>query len=216
MPLHLHDPRHLIRLGLFEDLSRQLNAQGIQAFHELGPDAPGNEFSFDRTVFGHPQQFVTKNLLHGDHLPFHADDLVKIHHPAAAVAEAGQLDDNVDGRADLVPDGPVRNIEAGHGHHGLQAGHGIPGRVGVDGGERPVMPGVHGLEHIQGFAGPDLPQDDALRPHPQGVFNQVPLGDLPGTLQVGGPGFQADYVLLLHLEFGRVFDGDDALVVGDG
>ena len=77
------------------------------------------------------------------------------------------------------------------------------------------MPGVHGLEHIQGFAGPDLPQDDALRPHPQGVFNQVPLGDLPGTLQVGGPGFQADHVLLLHLEFGRVFDGDDALVIGD-
>ena len=39
------------------------------------------------------------------------------------------------------------------------------------------------------------------------------MSPLPSIL--GGPGFQPHHVRLLQLQFGRVFDGDDAFVVRD-
>ena len=77
------------------------------------------------------------------------------------------------------------------------------------------MARVHGLQHVQGLAGADLAQDDAVGAHAQGVPDQVPLGDLASPLQVGGARFQADHMGLLELQFGGVLDGDDPLAVVD-
>jgi hypothetical protein len=72
------------------------------------------------------------------------------------------------------------------------------------------MAGVHGLEHIQSLSGAHLPQNDAIRPHPQGVLYQIPLRDFTHAFQVGRTRFQADDMFLLQLQFRRIFDGDDA------
>ena len=75
------------------------------------------------------------------------------------------------------------------------------------------MTGVHGLQQVEGFGSADFADDDAFRPHTQAVPDQVAHGDLAFALEVGRPGFQANHVRLLELQFGSVFAGDDALVV---
>ena len=58
-----------------------------------------------------------------------------------------------------------------------------------------------------------LADDDAFGPHTQGVFHQVGGGDGAFAFDVRRARFQPHDVLLLELQFGRVFDRDDALVV---
>ena len=85
------------------------------------------------------------------------------------------------------------------------------GRVGVDGGHRALVAGVHGLQHVQHLGGADLADDDAVGAHTQGVAHQIAGHDLAPPLDVGRPGLQAHHVLLLQLQLGGVLDGDDAL-----
>jgi hypothetical protein len=69
----------------------------------------------------------------------------------------------------------------------------------MDGGQGAVMAGVHGLEHIQSLGLPHLPQDDSLRPHPQGIANQIPLCNLTSPLHIGRTRLQTHDMLLLEL-----------------
>ena len=87
--------------------------------------------------------------------------------------------------------------------------------VGVQRRHRSGVTGVHGLEHVQRFAATALADDDSLRPHTQGVSDQVAGGDRTLVLNVRRPGLQPDHVVLLQLQFGRVFDRHHALVVRD-
>src|SRR6266568_2298050 len=73
------------------------------------------------------------------------------------------------------------------------------------------MTGVHCLEHVERFATPYLAQDYPVRPHPQCISYQVPLGDLSSSFYVGRPGLQAHYVFLLKVQFGGILDGYDPL-----
>ena len=91
----------------------------------------------------------------------------------------------------------------------------VAGTVGVERGERAVVAGVHGLEHVQRLAAAALADDDAVRAHAQGVDDQVADGDLAPALDVGRASLEGDHVLLAQLELGGVLDGDDALVLGD-
>ena len=84
----------------------------------------------------------------------------------------------------------------------------------MDRGERAVVAGVHGLEHVQRLGAADLADDDAVGPHAQGVANQVADGDLALSLDVGRPGLEPDHVLLVELQLDGILDGDDALVAG--
>ena len=86
------------------------------------------------------------------------------------------------------------------------------GRVGVDRGERSVVTGIHGLQHVERFFAADLADDDAVRPHTQAVDQQFALPHRAVAFEVGGPGFEARHMRLLQLQFGGVFDGDDALL----
>ncbi len=87
------------------------------------------------------------------------------------------------------------------------------GRVGVHGGDRAVVAGVHRLQHVEGGAVADLADDDAVGPHPQRVADEVADGDLAPALDVGRARLQPQHVLLVELQLGGVLDRDDALVV---
>ena len=78
-----------------------------------------------------------------------------------------------------------------------------------------VVAGVHRLEHVQRFFAADFADDDAVRPHTQCVHHQVALAYGAFAFDVGRPGFETHDVPLLQLQFGGVFDRDDALVLAD-
>ena len=132
-------------------------------------------------------------------------------HLAGAVAEAAHLDHDVDRARDLLPHGLLRQVEARHRDHRLEPAQRVARRVGVDGGERAVVAGVHGLEHVHGLAAAALAHDDAVGPHTQGVDQEQALGHLARAFDVGRAGLQPDHVRLLELKLGRVLDRDDPL-----
>jgi hypothetical protein len=130
-----------------------------------------------------------EDLRHGDDLAFHAVDLRHADHPPLAVFVAGDLDDQVNGRSNLLAKGLDGEVDAGHGHHVLDPAQGIPRGVGVDRGQRAVVAGVHGLEHVQRLAAAHLADDDPLRSHPQTVDYQVSGCNSALTLDVCRAGF---------------------------
>jgi hypothetical protein len=75
--------------------------------------------------------------------------------------------------------------------------------------------GVHGLEHIEGFATAAFADDDAVWSHTESIANEVCCGHAATSFDVWRSGFEAEDVFLLELEFGGVFDGDDAVIIGD-
>jgi len=78
------------------------------------------------------------------------------------------------------------------------------------------MAGVHGLQHVQGFAAAHLPDDDPVRPHPQRRPDQVPDRYFSPSLRVGVAGLQRYEVRHGHdLQLGRILDRDHALVPRD-
>ena len=64
-------------------------------------------------------------------------------------------------------------------------------------------------------AAPHLTHDDTVRPHPEAVSHEIPLGYLALALDIGGSRFQAHHVFLLELEFCRVLYGDNSLSIRD-
>ena len=104
------------------------------------------------------------------------------------------------------------HVRIGHADHHFQAAQAVARGVGVQRGERAVVTGVHGLQHVQRFLATDLTDDDAVGAHTESVDHQLPDVDGARAFHVGRPGFHARHVGLLQAQFGRVFNGDDALV----
>jgi hypothetical protein len=75
--------------------------------------------------------------------------------------------------------------------------------------------GVHRLQHVQRLLAAALADDDPVRTHTQAVDQQFALPHGAMALEVRGPGFQPRHMRLLQLQFGRVFDGDNALLRRD-
>ena len=63
---------------------------------------------------------------------------------------------------------------------------------------RPVVAGVHRLQHVQRLGAADLADDDAVGPHAQGVADEVADRDLALALDVRGARFQAQHVALVE------------------
>ena len=82
-------------------------------------------------------------------------------------------------------------------------------------GERPVVAGVHGLQHVDRLGAAYLAHDDPVGPHTERVDEQHPLGHFALALDVGGPGLESHDVRLPQLELGRILDRDDALGLRD-
>src|SRR5438874_5285355 len=138
-----------------------------------------------------------------------ADDLAR---PAA---HALCLDHDVDRGRDLLLYRASRQIRAGHQNHRLEPAECIVGSVGVDGAHRALVPGVHGLQHVQGLAAAALADDDPVGTHSQCVAHEIADLDDAFALDVRRPRLQPYDVCLTKLELRGVFDGDDALVGGN-
>ncbi len=104
------------------------------------------------------------------------------------------------------------HIGVGHADHHFEPAQAVARGVGVDGGQRAVVAGVHGLQHVQGFFRANFADDDAVGPHTEGVDDQLPDVDRADAFHVGRARFHARHVRLLQPQFGGVFNGDDALV----
>ncbi len=91
----------------------------------------------------------------------------------------------------------------------------IPGAVRVRRGQGSVVTRVHRLEHVQGLAATHLTHHDAVRPHTQGVDDQLANAHRALPLDVRGTGLEPDHVPLLELQLRRVLNGDDPLVAGE-
>ncbi len=87
--------------------------------------------------------------------------------------------------------------------------------IGVERAHRSVVAGVHGLKQVEGFRSADFADDDSFRTHTQAVLDEITHGDFAFAFEVGRARFKAHNVGLLELKLGRVFAGDDALVVID-
>ena len=59
------------------------------------------------------------------------------------------------------------------------------------------MAGIHRLDHIQRFLTSDLANYDPVRPHAEGVPNQVTLSDGSSAFDIWRAGFEADDMVLL-------------------
>src|SRR5580658_1405405 len=77
------------------------------------------------------------------------------------------------------------------------------------------MTSIHGLKHVKGFLAPHLADHDAVGTHTQTVNDELAHTDRAFTFNVGRASFEADYMLLLELQFSGIFDGDDALRIRD-
>ena len=209
----LHD---LVRRD--EHLRREGLPPGDQAGQALGPDAGWHVAAqhFARGLVN-PDLVESKDLPQDELASFQPVNLGDGGDPARAVGQPVLLDDEVDGPGDLVADGRRGQFGAGPHHHRLQPRQGVVGRVGVDGGQRAIVAGVHRLQHVQRLGAAHLADDDAVGAHAQGVAHQLANSDLALAFHVGRPGFLAQRVGmdLVELQFGRVFDGDRPLSAGD-
>ena len=125
-----------------------------------------------------------------------------------------EVDDQVERRGDLLADRAQRQLDAAHEHEHLEAVEGVARRVRVDRGQRALVAGVHGLEHVERLGAADLAHDDAVGAHAQRVADELADADLALALDVRRARLERDDVALLELELGRVLDRHDALVAG--
>src|SRR4030042_236824 len=190
--------------GGAEYVLRELDAGNDEFLGELRPDARGMEIPDYPTLAVDAALLKAVDVLHRHHLTLHAGYLRDGDDLACPVRHAGDLDYHLEGGDHLLADGAEREVEAGHQDHVLDAGEGVPRRVGVDGGEGALMAGVHRLHHVEGLGAAHLAHQDAVGAHTQAVPDEVSLGYLALPLQAGRPRLQADDVGLLQAELGGV------------
>ena len=79
---------------------------------------------------------------------------------------------------------------------------------------RSVVPRVHGLQHIERFRPAALANNNAIRPHPECIDDQVANGYLPCALCIARSGLQPHHVSMFkRAQFCGVLDRDDALIL---
>jgi DNA invertase Pin-like site-specific DNA recombinase len=134
---------------------------------------------------------------------------------ALTLDRANEVDDDVNRRLHLLPYGGVRQIEARHQRHGLNAPERVGGRARVNRRERPVVPGVHRLEHVERLAAAYLADHDAIRSHAQRVPYERAQRDLSPALDIRGPRLEARDVMTVQAELCSVLDCHDPLSRAD-
>src|SRR5207302_8544901 len=208
--------RHHARVGKERlNLGRQLEAHREHAVQDVRPDARRLEGADDLAVRAGALRLESEDLLHRDRLAFHAGHLGDAGDLAGAVTQAAQLAEDVDRAGDLLPNGFDRELDARHQHQGFETRKGVARAVRVDCGHRAVVAGVHGLQHVERFAGAALTHDDPLGPHAQGVDDETLDRDLALAVDVLGARLQPADVLLVELELGGVLDRDDPVIRRD-
>src|ERR1019366_6134521 len=198
-----------------QQAGRQRNPGILQLLGELGHDSGGIEPAQDVSL--RPQTVLLKqeDILQADDVAVGAGHFGHVGDAAGAVAHARDLHDDVNGRRHLVPQCLLRQAQVGHQRHGFNSCQRVPRIVGVNGGYRTVVAGVHGLQHIQRFSSAHLADHDAVGPHTQRVDDQLTLMYRTFPLDIRRPALQADHMFLLQLKLSRILDGHDPFPLGD-
>ena len=198
-----------------EEAFGEFDAADLELLEEFGLHAGGHEVADDFAVVVKAGLFEAEEILCGDGTAFHVLDFGDVGDLAAAVAHAGLVQDEVDGRRNLLADGALRQVEAGHHDHRLKARQGVTRAVGMGRGQGTVVAGVHSLQHVESLARADLADDDAVGAHAQGITHEVADGNGSPPFEVGRTRLERDDVLLLQAQLGGILDGDDAFALGD-
>ena len=182
-------------------------------FEDAWADAGGGEPTDDSSLAVQTAADEPEGLLHRDHVFFHPCDLADLHDFPGPVAQPLEVDDDVYSARNLRPNRSHGQVETRHQDQGLDSRQHVSRLVGVKGGHRPVVSGIHRLQHVEGFWPTDLTDDQTVWPHTQRRDDQVADADLFAV----GPGwtsFESSHVALAQLQLGRILDGDDAFIVG--
>src|SRR2546430_1267145 len=155
--------RCLVEQG--HDLSRHLEPEIIEPVKNPRTDASRRETPDHASLLVEAAPDEPEDILHRDHVLFHACDLADLDHLAGAVPQPFQVHDHVDGARDLGPNCAHRQVVPRHQHEGLDPGQHVARLVGVNGGHRAGVAGVHRLQHVQRLRSTNLAPHDAVRPH---------------------------------------------------
>ena len=74
----------------------------------------------------------------------------------------------------------------------------------MNGGHRPLVTGVHGLQHVQHLAATTFSYDNPIWPHAQRVLDQIARQHLATPFDIRRARLQTNHVSLLHLQLGGV------------
>lgn len=198
-----------------EEAVGQLNAADLELLEEARLQAGRHEVTEDLAVAVEAGLLEAEDILRRDGRALNLLHLGDVGDFAAAVAQARLMDDQVDGRRDLLTDGALWQLEAGHHDHRLESREDVARAVGMGRRQRAVVARVHGLQHVERLARADLADDDAVGAHAQGIAHEVADGDGALALEVGRARLERHDVLLLKAQFSGILDGDDALALGD-
>ena len=106
-------------------------------------------------------------------------------------------------------------IQAAQSTQRLQASRDLAWIVGMHCARAAVVSGVERREQIDHFGAADLADDDAVRPHPQGLADELADCDFPDAFDVGASGYQPDQMRMRRRKFSGVLDAHDPLVGRD-
>ena len=187
----------------------------LDAVRALRPDARGAEPADDLAVLRDAHLLEHEDLLHGDHVTFHAGDLRDARHLARAVGHARLLHDDLDGRGNLLPHGLLGQVHVAHRDHRFDTREGVARRVGVNRGERTVVAGVHGLQHVERLFAAHLADDDAVGAHTEGVDRRAAAGGWRPFPRCSAAASPAGPRAPVQLQLRGVLDRRDAVAVGD-
>src|SRR5664280_1908061 len=130
-----------------EESGRQVDPLHLELLDELRTNASGLEAALDLAL-DDARLLEDEDVLHHDDIALHPLDLGDVRDATGAVLEPGLVDDEVDGRRDLLADRAEREVHAGHQDHRLETGEHVARAVRVAGGHRAVVAGIHRLEHV--------------------------------------------------------------------
>ena len=106
---------------MLKESRRNSDTRRCEFLRKLGSYARGGEGPQHTTLGRDSSLLENKDILHADNVFLHAGDLGQMRHAPATVAEACNLDDDGDGRSNLLPDGLFGKIQVGHQSHRLYA-----------------------------------------------------------------------------------------------
>ena len=172
-------------------------AERFELIGELWADPGGTQHPYAAVLVAAVVEGVY--VLQRDGRALHSDYLCDAGHLPTAVGHPGEMNEKMKRRSDLLANRLVGQLNTGHQHHGLESGDGITGAVGVDGRQRTLVAGVHGLEHVERLTATRLPDDYAVGPHTQRVTHEVTNRNLASSFYVGRAGLESDGVPLLQL-----------------
>src|SRR5579859_4118686 len=162
--------------GRAENLGVQLEASLFETLHELRAEAGRHQLTTTHVARSNATMIgclIDEYILHGNLFAFQALHFRDLDNLAAAVLETTLLDDQLYGTADLLTNDANGQIHAGHQCQRFQAGNRIARGIRVYRRQRPIVAGVHGLEHIQRLATTTLSDHDTIRAHPQAALNKI-------------------------------------------